>query len=69
MLDMDLGSGECGGYAIVALRAERLVRRVIAIIWESDGFAAQARVAEPAASAGACRQAIVPIRRQPTRMR
>ena len=22
MLDMDLGSGECGGYAVVALRGE-----------------------------------------------
>jgi hypothetical protein len=69
MLDMDLGSGECGGYAIVALRAERPVWRVIAIIREGDGFAVQARVAEAAASAGASRQAIVPIRRQPTRMR
>ena len=52
MLDMDLGSGECGGYTIVALRAERLVWRVIAIIRESDSFAVQARVAEAAASAG-----------------
>lgn len=130
MLDMDLGSGECGGYAVVALRGEldvidaadvadaleafaarepwiivdlaglafidasgvaalscgrrrarnaggdmllaapqRLVRRVLAIIWESDGFAVQASVAEAAASAGASRQAVVPIRRQPIRMR
>jgi hypothetical protein len=41
----------------------------MAIIWESDGFAVQARVAEAAASAGASRRAIVPIRRQPIRMR
>ncbi len=130
MLDMDLGSGECGGYAVVALRGEldvidaadvadaleafaarepriivdlarlafidasgiaalwrgrrpardaggdvllaaphRMVRQVLAIIWESDGFAVPASVAEAAASAGASRQAVVPIRRQPIRMR
>src|ERR1700728_1530999 len=111
MLDMDLGSGECGGYAVVALRGEldlldaadvadaleafaarepriivdlsglefidasgvaalsrvrrhardaggdvllaaprRIVRRVLAIIWEGDGFAVYASVAEAAAS-------------------
>jgi anti-sigma B factor antagonist len=127
-LDMDLGSGEHGGYAVVALRGEldlvdaaavaaglqavaarepriivdlaglefidargiaalmrgrrhardaggdvllaapqRLVRRVLAIIiWEGDGFAVHATVAAAAASAGASRQAVVPIRRQPT---
>ena len=130
MLDMDLGSGECGGYAVVALRGEldlmdaadvadaleafaarepriivdlsglefidasgvaalsrgrrhardaggdvllaapqRMVRRVLTIIWEGDGFAVHASVAEAAASAGAFRQAVVPIGRQPTRMR
>ena len=130
MLDMDLGSGECGGYAVVALRGEldlmdaadvadaleafaarepriivdlsglefidasgvaalargrrhardaggdvllaapqRMVRQVLAIIWEGDGFAVHASVAEAAASAGAFRQAVVPIGRQPTRMR
>jgi anti-sigma B factor antagonist len=131
MLDMDLGAGECGGYAVVALRGEldlvdaadvaaglgavaarkpriivdlaglefidargvaalmrgrrhardaggdvllaaprRQVRRVLAVtIWEGDGFAVHASVAEAAASAGACRQAVVPIRGQPTRMR
>jgi anti-sigma B factor antagonist len=124
MLDMDLESGECGGYAVVALRGEldlmdapavaagleavaarepriivdlaelefidasgiaalvrgrrharnaggdvllaaphRLVRRVLAIIvWEGDGFAVHASVAEAAASAGASRQAVMPIR-------
>jgi hypothetical protein len=112
MLDMDLGSGECGGYAVVALRGEldlmdaaavaglefidasgiaalmrgrrharnaggdvllaaprRLVRRVLAIIWEGDGFAVHASVAGAAASPGPSWQAVVPIRRQPTRMR
>ena len=130
MLDMDLGSGECRGYAVVALRGEldlmdaavvadaleafaarepriivdlsglefidasgvvalsrvrryardaggdmllaspqRMVRRVLAIIWEGDGFAVHASVAEAAASAAAFRQAVVPIGRQPTRMR
>ena len=130
MLDVDLGSGEYGGYAVVALRGEldlmdaadvadaleafaarepriivdlsglefidasgvvalsrvrrhardaggdvllaaprRMVRRVLSIIWEGDGFAVHASVAEAAASAGAFRQAVVPIGRQPTRMR
>jgi anti-sigma B factor antagonist len=130
MPDMDLGSAECGGYAVVALRGEldlidaadvadaleafaarepriivdlaglefidasgiaalvrgrkhardaggdvllaapqRLVRQVLAIIRESDGFAVHASVAEAAASAGGSRQAVVPIRRQPARMR
>jgi anti-sigma B factor antagonist len=131
MLDIDLGSGECGGYAVVALRGEldlmdaadvadaleafaarepriivdlsglefidvsgvaalsrvrrhardaggdvllaapqqRMVRHVLSIIWEGDGFAVHASVAEAAASAGAFRQAVVPIGLQPTRMR
>ncbi len=130
MLDVDLGSGEYGGYAVVALRGEfdlmdaadvadaleafaarepriivdlsgleftdasgivalsrvrrhardaggdvllaapqQMVRRVLSIIWEGDGFAVHASVAEAAASAGAFRQAVVPIGRQPTRMR
>ena len=114
MLDMDLGSGECGGYSVVALRGEldvidaadvadaleafaahepriivdlaglafidasgiaalwrgrrrardaggdvllaaphRIVRQVLAIIWEGDGFAVHASVAEAAARSGA----------------
>jgi anti-sigma B factor antagonist len=131
MLDVDLGSGEYGGYAVVALRGEldlmdaadvadaleafaarepriivdlsglefidvsgaaalsrvrrhardaggdvllaapqqRMVRRVLSVIWEGDGFAVHASVAEAAASAGASLQAVVPIRRQPARMR
>jgi anti-anti-sigma factor len=130
MLDMDLGSGECGGYAVVALRGEldlidaanvadaletfaarepriivdlaglefidasgiaalvhgrrhardaggdvllaapqRLVRQVLTIVREGDGFDVHASVAEAAASAGGSRQAVVPIRRQPARMR
>jgi anti-sigma B factor antagonist len=131
MLDVDLGSGEYGGYAVVALRGEldlmdaagvadaleafaarapriivdlsglefidvsgvaalsrvrrhardaggdvllaapqqRMVRRVLSIIWEGDGFAVHASVAEAAASAGAFRQAVVPIGLQRTRMR
>ena len=130
MLDMDLGSGECGGYAVVALRGEldlmdaadvadaletfaagepriivdlaglefidasgiaalvhgrthardaggdvllaapqRLVWQVLTIIREGDGFAVHASVAEAAAGAGGSRQAVVPIRRQPIRMR
>ena len=130
MFSMDLGSGESGGHAVVALYGEldlvdaaavaaalravaarepriivdlaglefidasgiaalsrgrrharnaggdlllaapqRLVRRVLAIIWEGGGFAVHASVAEAAASAGASRQVVVPIRRQPARMR
>jgi anti-sigma B factor antagonist len=116
MFRMDLGSGECGGHVIVALRGEldllyapavatalgavaarqpriildlarlefidvtgvaalargrrrarnaggdlllaapqRQVRRVLTIIWQADGFAIHASVAEAAASAGAAR--------------
>ncbi len=124
MFSMDLGSGESGGHAVVALYGEldlvdaaavaaalravaarepriivdlaglefidasgiaallrgrrharnaggdlllaapqRLVRRVLAILWEGGGFAVHASVAEAAASAGASRQVVVPIRR------
>jgi anti-sigma B factor antagonist len=124
MFSMDLGSGESGGHAVVALCGEldlmdaaavaaalkavaarepriivdlaglefidasgiaallrgrrharnaggdlllaapqRLVRRVLAILWEGGAFAVHASVAEAAASAGASRQVVVPIRR------
>jgi anti-sigma B factor antagonist len=130
MFSMDLGSGQSGGYVVVALRGEldlmnaaavvaalrvvaarepriivdlagldfldasgvaalsrgrrharnaggdlllaapqRRVRRVLAIIWEVDGFAVHASVAAAAASAGASWRAVVPIPRQPTEMR
>lgn len=129
MLDVDLGSGEYGGYAVVALRGEldvtdsadvadaleafagrepwiivdlaglafidasgvaalsggrgrardaggdlllaapqQLVRRVLSFIWEGAGLAVHASVAEAAASAGASRLAVAPIRRQATRI-
>jgi anti-sigma B factor antagonist len=122
MFGMDLGSGESGGHAVVALRGEldlvdaaavtaaleavaarepwiivdlaglefidasgiaalsrgrgharnaggdlllaapqRRVRRVLAILWEADGFAVHASVAEAAASAGASPPAVAPI--------
>jgi hypothetical protein len=49
---------------------QRVVRQVLAIIiWKGDGFAIHASVAEAAASAGASRQAVVPIRLRPTKMR
>ena len=128
MFRMDLGSGECGGHVVVALRGEldllyaaavatalgalathqpriivdlaglefidasgmaalargrrharnaggdlllaapqRMVRRVLTIIWEADGFAIHASVAEAAASAGASRKVVAPIRREPAR--
>lgn len=57
-----------GGDLLLAA-PRRPVRRVLAIIWEVDGFAVHASVTAAAASAGAFRQAIVPIPRQPTKMR
>ncbi len=130
MFSMDLGSGECGGPIVVALRGEldlvdaatvaaaleavaarepriivdlaglqfidasgiaalargrrharnaggdlliaapqRPVRRVLAIVSKVDGFDIHASLAEAAASAGASRQVVAPIRRQPARMR
>lgn len=125
MFRMDLGSGECGGHVVVALRGEldvlyapavatalealaarrpriivdlarlefidasgmaalargrrrarkgggdlllaaprRPVRRVLAIIWEADGFAIHASVAEAAASAGARPVTVAPVDRR-----
>ena len=57
-----------GGYLLLAA-PQRPVRRVLAIIWEVDGFAVYASVAAATASAGASLQAVVPIPRQPTKMR
>jgi anti-sigma B factor antagonist len=51
-----------GGDLLLAA-PQRLVRRVLAILWEDGGFAVHASVAEAAASAGAARQVVVPIRR------
>jgi len=45
------------------------VQRVLAIIWEADGLAIQASVAEAAACAQALRPEVVPIWRQPARVR
>lgn len=57
-----------GGDLLLAA-PQRQVRRVLAIIWEVDGFAVHASVAEAAASAGASWQAVVPIPRQPAEVR
>ncbi len=57
-----------GGDLLLAA-PQRQVRRVLAIIWEADGFDVHASVAEAAASAGASWQALVPIPRQPTETR
>jgi anti-sigma B factor antagonist len=57
-----------GGDLLLAA-PQRRVRRVLAIIWEVDGFAVHASVAEAAASAGASWQAVMPIPRQPTETR
>ena len=59
---------DAGGDLLLAA-PQRLVRRVLAIIWEVDGFTVHASVAEAAASAGASRQVVVPIRRQTAKMR
>jgi anti-sigma B factor antagonist len=59
---------KAGGDLLLAA-PQRLVRRVLEIIWEVDGVAVPASVAEAAASARAYPQAAVPIRRQPAKMR
>jgi anti-sigma B factor antagonist len=130
MFGMDLGSRECGGYVVVALRGEldvvdaadvaaalgaiaarepriivdlagldfidasgvaalargrkhsrraggdlllaapqQRVRRIIAITRHTDGFSVHASVEEAAASAGRTRRVVVPMQRQPGRMR
>lgn len=57
-----------GGDLLLAA-PQRQVRRVLSIIWEVDGFAVHASVAEAAASAGASWQAVVPLPRQPAEVR
>jgi anti-sigma B factor antagonist len=57
-----------GGDLLLAA-PQRPVRRVLAIIWDADGFGVHASVAEAAASAGAAWQAVVPIPRRPAKMR
>jgi anti-sigma B factor antagonist len=57
-----------GGDLLLAA-PQRLVRRVLAIIWEVDGLAVHASVAQAVASAGASRQAVASIPRQPADMR
>jgi anti-anti-sigma factor len=59
---------DAGGDLLLAA-PQRQVRRVLAIISEIDGFAVHASVAAAAASESASRQAVVPIRRQPAKMR
>jgi anti-sigma B factor antagonist len=55
-----------GGDLLLAA-PRRPVRRVLTIVWEADGFAIHATVAEAAASSGASRQAVSP--RELARMR
>jgi anti-sigma B factor antagonist len=59
---------DAGGDLLLAA-PQRQARRVLAIIWELDGFAVYASVAEAAAGAGAAWQAVVPIPRRPTETR
>jgi anti-sigma B factor antagonist len=51
---------DAGGDLLLAA-PHGLVRRVLAIIWEVDGFAVHSSVAEAAADVGASRQMIVPV--------
>jgi anti-sigma B factor antagonist len=57
-----------GGDLLLAA-PQRQVRLVLSIIWEAGGAGLHASVAQAAASARASRQAVVPIQRQPARMR
>jgi anti-sigma B factor antagonist len=63
------GHARHAGGDLLLAAPQRQVRRVLAIIWEVDGFAVHASVAAAAASAGAARQAVAPIPRQPANMR
>ena len=53
-----------GGDLLLAA-ARRPVRRVLAIVWEADGFPVHASVAEAAASAGTAPAAVAPVDLQP----
>ena len=53
-----------GGDLLLAV-PRRPVRRVLRIIWEADGFAVYASVAEAAASAGTAPAAVAPVERRP----
>jgi anti-sigma B factor antagonist len=53
-----------GGDLLLAA-PRRPVRRVLRIIWEADGFAVHASVAEAAASAGTLPAAVAPVERRP----
>jgi anti-sigma B factor antagonist len=53
-----------GGDLLLAA-PRRPVRRVLAIIWEADGFAVHASVADAAASAGTPPAVVAPVDRRP----
>ena len=57
-----------GGDLLLAA-PQRQVQRVLAIIWEVDGFVVHASVTEAAASAGILRRVAAPIARQATKPR
>jgi anti-sigma B factor antagonist len=63
-----LHARNAGGDLLLAA-PQRLVRRVLAIIWEVDGFAVHASVTEAAASTGAPRRVVAPVPRQATKLR
>jgi anti-sigma B factor antagonist len=53
-----------GGGDLLLAAPRRPVRRVLAIIWEADGSAVHASVAEAAASAGARPAVVAPVDRR-----
>ena len=57
-------SSHAGGGLLLAA-PQRLVRRLLVILWESDGSDIHAGVAAAGASAGAFRQVVVPLQRHP----
>jgi len=63
------GHARNAGGELLLAAPRRQVRLVLAIIWDTEGSRIHASVAEAAAGAGASRQAVVPIQRQPAKMR
>jgi anti-anti-sigma factor len=59
---------KAGGDLVLAA-PQRQVRRILAIIWEAGDSGVSSSVAEAAVSAGASRQTVASIPRQPTKMR
>jgi anti-sigma B factor antagonist len=63
------GHARNAGGDLLLAAPRRQVRVVLAILWADIGAGLHASVAEAAASARAARQGVVPIQRQPAKMR